>query len=226
MILPTPLLSLLSVAFHYSPALYVPIESSAASQYVDPRVPPFTNERVLASNKASIPSTPHRYSFCFRPIISGLPPSSYAPVIEAIRTLTLSTDEPGAPFSKQKTWAATTKSGPIYQWGVPGNPCKIKVMVDPALGPAVEVTDTFSKADVERAAKDIMADCVDSDSQAGRRAVGRKKGIFVTLGGLGKTRRYRGLEEKRVMAAAHRLVYRMFDPERESRPQPNGRLKI
>ena len=59
-------------------------------------------------------------------------------------------------------------------------------MVDPALGPAVEVTDTFSKADVERAAKDIMADCVDSNSQAGRRAIGRKKGIFVTVGRIGK----------------------------------------
>ena len=187
MILPTPLLSLLSVAFHCSPALCVPIESSTASQYVDPRLLPFTNERVLASNKAGIPSTPpYRYSFCFRPVISGLTTSSCAPVVEAIRTLTLSTDEPGAPFSKPKTWAATTKSGPIYQWGVPGNPCKIKVMVDPALGPAVEVTDTFSKADVERAAKDIMADCVDSNSQAGRRAIGRKKGIFVTVGRIGK----------------------------------------
>ncbi|KAL8916491.1 MAG: hypothetical protein Q9172_006281 [Xanthocarpia lactea] len=188
MILPTPLLSLLPVAFHCSSALCVPIESgTTASQYIDPRVLPFTNERVLASNKASIPSNPpHRYSFCFRPVISGLTPSSCAPVVEAIRTLTLSTDEPGAPFSTQKTWVATTKSGPIYQWGVPGNPCKIKVIVDPSLGPAVEVTDTFSKADVERAAKDIMADCVDSNSQAGRRAVGRKKGIFVTVGRIGK----------------------------------------
>lgn len=58
-------------------------------------------------------------------------------------------------------------------------------MVDPSLGPAVQVTDDFSKRDVERAAKEIVADCVVGKRQAGRRPVGTK-GIYVTVGRLGK----------------------------------------
>lgn len=57
--------------------------------------------------------------------------------------------------------------------------------MDPSLGPAVQVTDDFSKEDVERAAKEAVADCVDGKSQAGRRPLGQK-GIFVTVGRLGK----------------------------------------
>ncbi|KAL8778699.1 MAG: hypothetical protein Q9213_007286 [Squamulea squamosa] len=189
MMLPTYLLLALSIIFLHSPALSAPIETSGAPQDVDPRYLPYTNEHVLTSNKVTIPPIPPQgNSFCFRPRITGLIPSSCAPVIEAIRTLTLSSDEPGAPFSKQKTWTANTKSGPIYQWGIPENPCKVKVVVDPSLGPAVEVSDTFSKEDVERAAKEVVSDCVDSKSQAGRKALG-KRGMFVTVGRLGKDER-------------------------------------
>ena len=58
-------------------------------------------------------------------------------------------------------------------------------MVDPSLGPSVQIRDDFSKEDVERAAKEVLADCVKRKSQAGRRPVG-KKGIYVTVGRLGK----------------------------------------
>ncbi|KAL8990981.1 MAG: hypothetical protein Q9169_007975, partial [Polycauliona sp. 2 TL-2023] len=154
---------------------------------VDPRYLPFTNEHVLASNKPTTSSTlpPQSNSFCFRPIVPGLTSSACAPVIAAIRTLTLTTDEPGAPLSKPKHWVATTKSGPIYQWGIPGNPCKVKVVVDPSLGPSVEVKDDFSKEDVERVAKEVVADCTDGRGQAGRGRLG-KKGLYVTVGRLGK----------------------------------------
>lgn len=188
MLLPTTFMPLLSFVLLYSSALSAPIESAPPSQdVVDPRILPYTNELVLASNKIDLPSPPPTAdaTFCFRPVISALTASSCAPVIEAIRTLTLSTDEPGAPFSKPKHWVATTKSGPIYQWGVPGNPCKVKVVVDPSLGPAVQATDDFSKQDVERAAKEIVADCVVGKRQAGRRPLGTK-GIYVTVGRLGK----------------------------------------
>ncbi|KAL8666803.1 MAG: hypothetical protein Q9168_007398 [Polycauliona sp. 1 TL-2023] len=188
MILPIALLSLVSITFLCHPTLSAPLEPSPPAQdAVDPRLLPFTNEQVLASNKASIPSNPppQGSSFCFRPIVSGLTTSACAPVIAAIRTLTLSTDEPGAAVTKKKHWVATTKSGSIYQWGIPGNPCKVKVVVDPSLGPNVEVKDDFSKEDVERAAKEIVTDCVDGRSQAGRRPLGIK-GIFVTVARLGK----------------------------------------
>ena len=175
-------------AFLYQLALSTPISSPPASEDVpDPRHLPYTNEHVLVGNKAGVPSTLpiQGKSFCFRPMIPGLAPSACTPVIEAIRTLTLSSDEPGAPASKPKHWVATTNSGPIYQWGIPGNPCKVKAVVDPSLGPHVEVRDDFSKEDVERAAKEVVADCVDGNSQAGRRPVG-KRGIYVTVGRLGK----------------------------------------
>ncbi|KAL8879938.1 MAG: hypothetical protein Q9198_002550 [Flavoplaca austrocitrina] len=174
-------------AFLHHLALAAMIGSPPASQDVaDRRILPYTNEHVLASNKAGVPSTPLQgNSFCFRPTIPGLTPSACTPVIEAIRTLTLSSDEPGTPFSKPKHWVATTKSGPIYQWGIPGNTCKVKAVVDPSLGPSVQIRDDFSKEDVERAAKEVVADCVNGKSQAGRRPVG-KKGIYVTVGRLGK----------------------------------------
>ena len=171
-------------AFLHHLAVAAMIGSSPASQDVaDRRFLPYTNEHVLASNKARVPSTPplQGSSFCFRPTIPGLTPSTCTPVIEAIRKLTLSSDEPGTPISKPKHWVATTKSGPIYQWGIPGNPCKVKAVVDPSLGPSVQIRDDFSKEDVERAAKEVLADCVKRKSQAGRRPVG-KKGIYVTVG--------------------------------------------
>ncbi|KAL8643609.1 MAG: hypothetical protein Q9226_008245 [Calogaya cf. arnoldii] len=191
MILSTALLSLFSLTLLQQPTYSAPIESPEASPpasqvAVDPRFLPYTNEKVLASNKAGIPSTPPQgNAFCFRPVIPALTATSCAPVIAAIRTLTLSTDEPGAPFSKPKKWVATTQSGPIYQWGIPGNPCKVKVLVDPTLGPAVEVMESFSKEDVEQAAKEVVTDCIDGKSQAGRIPLG-KNGLFVTIGRLGK----------------------------------------
>ncbi|KAI4233280.1 MAG: hypothetical protein L6R40_007118 [Gallowayella cf. fulva] len=189
MILPTPLLALLSITLFHRPIFAAPIptdplpQQQQQQQEIDPKALPFRNEHVLAANKANPPPTPPQHnSFCFRPVVTGLTPQSCLPVVEAIHTLVLAADEPGAPFSKPKTWAATTKSGPIYQWGIPGNPCKIKVVVDPSLGPAVQVTDTFSKEDVQRAARDIVGDCVEGRNQAGRRPVGGKKGMFVTVG--------------------------------------------
>ncbi|KAL8810962.1 MAG: hypothetical protein Q9200_002179 [Gallowayella weberi] len=187
MILPTFSLSLLSTFLICDQIFSAPIDGPAEPHEIDPKTLPFRNEHVLAANKAGIPPAPPQgSSFCFRPIISGLTKQSCDPVVDAIRSLVLAADEPGAPFSKPKTWKATTKSGPIYQWGIPGNPCKIKVVVDPSLGPAVEVTDTFSKEHVQRAAQGILGDCVDGKNQAGRRSVGVKKGIFVTVGRFGK----------------------------------------
>ncbi|KAL8686317.1 MAG: hypothetical protein Q9224_005483 [Gallowayella concinna] len=163
------------------------MDAPAGPHQIDPRTLPYRNEYVLAANKADIPPAPRQgHSFCYRPVISGLTKQSCDPVVDAIRSLALAADEPGAPFSKLKTWKATTKLGPIYQWGIPGNPCKVKVVVDPSLGPAVEVTDTFSKEHVQRAAQEILADCVDGMHQAGRRSVGEKKQIFVTVGRIGK----------------------------------------
>ncbi|KAI4276005.1 MAG: hypothetical protein LQ337_002780 [Flavoplaca oasis] len=188
MFLPKTLGSFMLCAFLHHLALSALIGSPPTSHDVaDPRFLPYTNEQVLASNKAGVPSTLplQGQSFCFRPIIPALTPSACTPVIEAIRTLTLSSDQPGAPISKPKHWVATTKSGPIYQWGVPGNPCKVKAVVDPSLGPSVQIRDDFSKEDVERAAKEVVADCIDGKNQAGRRPVGTK-GIYVTVGRLGK----------------------------------------
>ncbi|KAL8734039.1 MAG: hypothetical protein Q9166_001800 [cf. Caloplaca sp. 2 TL-2023] len=187
--LPTNLLFLCLISLFHNHSLAAPIDSPASPPDIDPKSLPYRNEHVLAANKADIPPTPPQgSSFCFRPIISGLTHSSCTPVIDAIRTLKLSSDAPSDSFSKPKTWAATTKSGPIYQWGIPGNPCKVKVVVDPALGPAVEVADSISKEDVEKAAKEVLRDCVGSEGngRAGRRALGGNKGMFVTVGRVSK----------------------------------------
>ncbi|KAL8712498.1 MAG: hypothetical protein Q9220_003346 [cf. Caloplaca sp. 1 TL-2023] len=181
--------SILCTFVIYSQSIAFPVAQSTSpdsTRPIDPQLLPYINEQVLAANKLSSPPAPHTASFCFRPTIRYLTPSTCTPVIDAILSLHLANDDPHAPLDKRKSWTATTKSGPIYQWGIPGNPCKIKVIVDPSLGPAVEVQDSFSKQDVWKAAKLVVGDCVEGKSQAGRRALGMKKGIFVTVGRLGK----------------------------------------
>ncbi|KAL8946227.1 MAG: hypothetical protein Q9222_007353 [Ikaeria aurantiellina] len=180
--------SILCTLLFSTQCLALPVTPSDTTRAIDPQLLSYTNEYVLAANKLSPPppQQPHASSFCFRPTISYLTSSTCTAVIDAILSLPLANDDPRAPLDKRKSWTATTKSGPIYQWGIPGNPCKIKVVVDPSLGPAVEVQDSFSKEEVWKASKMVVDDCVEGKSQAGRRALGAKKGIFVTVGRLGK----------------------------------------
>lgn len=187
--LATPLLSLLVLLCSSQEVCAVPIDSpetSISTHETYPQSLPYRHEEVLASNKlASPPPLTNSGSFCFRPTISALTSNSCQPVLDAIRTLRLPNDD-NAPFERTKTWTATTQSGSVYQWGVPRNPCKIKVVVDPALGPSVEVQDTFSKEDVWVAASKVVGDCVEQKQQAGRRALGANNGMFVTVGRLGR----------------------------------------
>lgn len=185
MILPAPLTLLILAITSCKAALAAPVESGEGSMtehQIHPHALHYRNEAIMQSNsivgQASLVSSA---SHCFRPVISSLTSDACKPVLDAIRTLKLADDDDGPP-DKPKTWKATTKTGPIYHWGVQGNRCKIKVVVDSSLGPNVEVKDSFSKEDVWAVAKGIVEDCVQEGHQAGRRPLGKKKGLFVTVG--------------------------------------------
>lgn len=186
MILPAPLTLLILTVSSCTSALAAPVESATASEtehQIHPHALHYRNEAILQSNKISgQTSLFNTASHCFRPIVSSLTSDACKPVLDAIRTLKLSNDDE-TPSNKPKTWSATTKTGPIYHWGVQGNRCKIKVVVDSSLGPNIEVKDSFSKDDVWAAATGIVEDCVQEGHQAGRRPLG-KKGLYVTVGKL------------------------------------------
>ncbi|KAL8628784.1 hypothetical protein Q9189_005512 [Teloschistes chrysophthalmus] len=184
MILPAPLTLLILTISSCKAALAAPVESAKESKtehQIHPHALHYRNEAIMKSNRivgqTFVANSP---SHCFRPVISSLTSDACKPVLDAIRTLKLADDDDGPP-DKQKTWKATTKTGPIYHWGVQGNKCKIKVVVDSSLGPNVVVKDSFSKEDVWRVATGIVEDCVQEGHQAGRRPLG-KKGLYVIVG--------------------------------------------